>query len=91
MKFNNKKKNEALCVGTKVRVKSLEWYNKNKDFDGDVNIDNYVFTERMLKYCGQDAVVRDIKDIRPNVEDKRMFALNISDINYFLIEFVDLL
>ena len=38
----------------KRRVKSLEWYNENKDNEGDVAGTGDVFTKRMSKYCGQE-------------------------------------
>ena len=41
-------------VGDKVRVKSLDWYNANKDVRGDIYFDgNYYFVEKMSKYCGE--------------------------------------
>ena len=42
-------------IGQKVRVKSLDWYNNNKDGLGGVRIgDNKPkFTYGMSKYCGQ--------------------------------------
>lgn len=44
-------------VGDKVRVKSIEWYNKNKDecgavFDEYSNERNASFIANMAKYCG---------------------------------------
>lgn len=44
-------------VGDKVKIKSLDWYNTNKNKDGDIRhfIDNYgdvYFKEKMSKYCG---------------------------------------
>lgn len=39
-------------VGDKVRVKSLEWYNENKNKYGYVQCGYKDFTENMRKYCG---------------------------------------
>ncbi len=39
-------------VGDKVRVKSLEWYNKNKDEYGEIIMDTHIFTTFMAKHCG---------------------------------------
>ena len=39
-------------VGDKVRIKSLDWYNENKDIRGDIWFDNAVFVERQSLYCG---------------------------------------
>ena len=49
-------------VGDKVRVMSLEWYNKqNKDANGDIDISSGCsFLEEMSKYCGS---VLEIKGI----------------------------
>lgn len=42
-------------VGDKVRVKSIEWYDKNKEADGPVKLfeGNYNFIKSMSKYCGR--------------------------------------
>lgn len=44
--------------GDKVRVKSIEWYDKNKEADGSVNLvdtndGDYNFVEPMSRYCGR--------------------------------------
>lgn len=45
-------------VGDRVKIKSLEWYNKNKDVNGNVQKDNdYRFIEPMSKYCGMKGVI----------------------------------
>ena len=43
-------------VGDKVRVKSLDWYNKNSKNSAVVK-NGVSFTDSMLKYCGMTAVV----------------------------------
>lgn len=41
-------------IGDKVRVKSIEWYNQNKDIHGDImGAHSYVFIGGMEKYCGE--------------------------------------
>lgn len=40
-------------VGNKVRIKSLDWYNKNKDEFGDIDCGAYTFTYGMTKFCGK--------------------------------------
>ena len=48
-------------VGDKVRVKSLEWYNSNKDGNGDVlsHSDKYLFfPKEMSEYCGKEFEIR---------------------------------
>lgn len=44
-------------VGDVVRVKSREWYEANKDKDGDICLVDQWFVSYMLKYCGVSAVV----------------------------------
>ena len=39
-------------VGDKVKIKSLEWYNANKDKDGKVFCGKYDFIDEMIMYCG---------------------------------------
>jgi hypothetical protein len=38
--------------GDKVRIKSLDWYNENKDETGRVMFDYIGFCKEMTKYCG---------------------------------------
>ena len=41
-------------VGDKVRIKSLDWYNKNKDEDGNIDISHdFTFYADRSKYCGK--------------------------------------
>lgn len=40
-------------VGDKVRIKSLEWYNSNKDALGNIDCGNYHFIDEMVMYCGK--------------------------------------
>ena len=41
-------------VGDKVKIKSLNWYLKNKDQHGDVDCcGEFCFTDDMAKYCGK--------------------------------------
>ena len=48
-------------VGDKVRVKSLEWYNENKNELGvDVNLPNIIFVPNMSSFCGQECTIRDV-------------------------------
>lgn len=39
-------------VGDKVRIKSLDWYNQNKDKDGFVRCGDKVFDNYMSVFCG---------------------------------------
>ena len=46
-------------VGDKVRVKSLDWYNQNKDSDGDIYLNDFEksFIKEMSAFCGKEATV----------------------------------
>ena len=39
--------------GDKVRIKSIDWYNANKDETGRVMCDYIGFCKEMTKYCGE--------------------------------------
>ena len=39
-------------VGDKVRIKSIDWYNENKDDDGFVICGDKVFDDYMSVFCG---------------------------------------
>ena len=46
-------KKRKLRVGDKVMIKSLEWYDKNKDHEGIVRLKENTFISAMSKYCNQ--------------------------------------
>lgn len=39
-------------LGDKVRIKSLDWYNQNKDENGFVHCGNRIFDNYMSVFCG---------------------------------------
>jgi hypothetical protein len=47
-------------TGDKVKVKSLEWYNENKNEFGEVEVSDNVFTSYMSKFCGSIVTIQDI-------------------------------
>lgn len=47
-------------VGDKVRIKSKEWYDENKDEDGNVNIP-FLFNSEMSYYCGEITTITKIE------------------------------
>ena len=47
-------------VGDKVRIKSLDWYNKNKDADGIVRCEVLEFDEDLSKFCNKIVTIRNI-------------------------------
>lgn len=51
-------------VGEKIRIKSIDWYNKNKDREGYVNFNqNESFSPSMSKYCGKIATIKSVDSI----------------------------
>lgn len=49
-------------VGDKVRVKSLEWYEKNKGTYGEVCLNVWNFIESMSQYCGKVFIIEYIDE-----------------------------
>ena len=43
--------NMKYDIGDKVRIKSLDWYNQNKDEDGVVHCGDRVFDDYMSVFC----------------------------------------
>ena len=50
--------NMRFKVGDRVRIKSLDWYNKNKTTHGDIWFDNAVFVGGQSLYCGCELTIR---------------------------------
>ena len=46
-------------IGDQVKIKSLDWYNENKDEDGDVFCGEYDFVDNMTKFCGKVVTIQD--------------------------------
>lgn len=46
-------------LGQKVTIKSLDWYNSNKDKNGAIVLSTEVFVEDMAEYCGKVATILD--------------------------------
>lgn len=43
--------------GDVVRIKSLDWYNTNKNLAGNVKCETDTFVSSMAHYCGQEVVI----------------------------------
>lgn len=43
--------------GDKVRIKSLDWYNTNKDDFGLIFCNNICFDEKMIEFCGKTVTI----------------------------------
>ena len=55
-------------VGDKVRIKSIDWYNENKDKDGNINLSTHIFIQEMSLFCGFISTIRDVfEDMDGNV------------------------
>ena len=52
-------------VGDKVRVKSIDWYEENKDDSGSIKIGSkeYYFVEEMLNYCGAPLTIKEVDSL----------------------------
>jgi hypothetical protein len=49
-------------VGDKVRIKSLDWYNENKNEDGMIPCGDYAFSEHMIEFCGKEKVISNVSN-----------------------------
>ena len=49
-------------IGDKVRIKSIDWYNKNKDKYGDVSCGEFDFVEGMKKFCSETLTISEDVD-----------------------------
>ena len=47
-------------VGDKVKIKSLDWYNKNKDENREIKFENGVFTTLKSRFLGQIVTIEEI-------------------------------
>ena len=71
-----------LKVGDKVRVKSLEWYNENKNCDGYIEFcEGPYFTKLMSKFCGKEATIKSING--------DSYVLDIDKLFYFAEDYVE--
>ena len=65
-------------VGDKVRIKSLDWYNENKDEDGlvIVEVSTHAFIPEMVEHCG---TVVTIKDVFENTNGRAVYYMKETD------------
>lgn len=64
---------EKYKVGDKVIVKSLDWYNENKDAYGNVNVP-CCFVSEMSKYCGKVVTIRYVNLRSYGIEESYSFS-----------------
>ena len=67
-----------LELGQKVTIKSLDWYNSNKDDSRTIKLTTEVFVEEMSEYCGKTATIIDVfKDL--DGEDAIMYRIDLDN------------
>lgn len=44
-------------IGDRVKIKSLKWYNENKDQHGFIFCNHICFDEKMTKFCGKTVTI----------------------------------
>ena len=58
-----------LELGQKVTIKSLDWYNSNKDDSRTIKLTTESFVSEMSEYCGKTATIVDVfKDLNGESE-----------------------
>ena len=72
-------------AGDKVRIKSLDWYNENKDEDGRVICGYISFCKEMTSYCGKELTIDFIYDS----DGKSLYVMKESKINWGFWGFTD--
>ena len=55
-------KNMRFKVGDRVQIKSIDWYNENKDEDGEVACGEFYFLENMKKFCSEILTIQEDVD-----------------------------
>lgn len=66
-------------IGDKVRIKSVDWYEANKDRNGTVCLDGDVFLPQMAKLCGQVVVIDNVYPNRNAYTIKGHYAFWLED------------
>ena len=57
-------------IGDRVRFKSLDWYNENKDEYGNIDINHdFTFYADRRKYCGKVVTISEVFDIGYSVKE----------------------
>lgn len=55
-------------IGDKVLIKSIDWYNKNKDEYGNIELATHFFISEMSQLCGKVVTIKDVfEDMDDNV------------------------
>jgi len=62
-------------IGDTVYIKSLDWYNDNKNYGVYVKSYNFFFDKHMQHFCGKSAIIKDI--------DRDAYKINLDDRIFF--------
>ena len=68
-----------LSLGQKVTIKSLDWYNSNKDKNGAIILSAEVFVEEMAEYCGKTATILDAFKDLDGGSDAIMYRIDLDE------------
>lgn len=60
MKTENNMSEPKYNIGDQVLIKSIDWYNKNKDKYGIVELPTHIFTLEMSEFCGKVVTINDV-------------------------------
>ena len=66
-----------LELGQKVTIKSLDWYNSNKDDSRTIKLTTEVFVEEMSEYCGKTATIVDVFQDLDGESDATMYRIDL--------------
>ena len=66
-------------VGDKVRIKDLDWYNKNKDEYGNIELSTHFFISEMSEFCGK---IVTIKDVFEDIDDSVVYYMDEVDFDW---------
>lgn len=55
-------------VGDRVRIKSIDWYNRNKDKNGYVDV-GVLFDEEMSRWCGKTMTIIKVNQLYYTMEE----------------------
>ena len=50
-------------VGDKVQIKSLDWYNENKDELGNMDCGDVLMTTEKSQFCGKIVTISNVSDV----------------------------
>lgn len=68
-----------LELGQKVTIKSVDWYNSNKDDSRTIKLTTEVFVEEMSKYCGKTATIVDVFKDLDGESDATMYRIDLDN------------